>query len=464
MAIDIDWNFNKCFVFGYAVYLSLAFSHFGFFNVQYSMREDIHKNNKNNSIITIIGFFGGVVGSLLDSIIVSFGKRVRFIFGNFIILIFSFPLYFKEPPVLVGICSFMYGVGIGLNTSIAPFYMKEVIPESILPLALASLQFFMILANEIGFSLSYVMTGYDENKSTAIFIVAIVAFVIPGILAVIQIILGFAVFNRDTPLKLSCEAAEDESLMELQRIYPDTDRRLAEFERLRKRMAVVRSQYPSYGELFSERYIESTKKGFILVFFANAVGVFFGLVFTFQIYTRLHTLKGTNLVLTGFKLMSTFFLYAVAHPKGKKRLLLVGSIGVALTNYGNFALRLVYSNTNMIDLPVGAVVNMGIGFVFDGFSTCYMPILYACQIMTERGFALAMFIYWFSYQAIGNSFTFLIEKFSHSAYTIYMVYLAFFSLSATALIIYVWKKIPDEEKGENDTEPTGSMSGSLSSP
>eukprot|EP00826_Nyctotherus_ovalis_P021002 TRINITY_DN1669_c0_g1_i14.p1 TRINITY_DN1669_c0_g1~~TRINITY_DN1669_c0_g1_i14.p1 ORF type:complete len:463 (+),score=65.00 TRINITY_DN1669_c0_g1_i14:16-1404(+) len=414
MAIDIDWNFNKCFVFGYAVYLSLAFSHFGFFNVQYTIRNDIYQEEKNSNIVAIVGFLGGVVGSLLDSIIVKFGKRARFIFGNFIILLFSFPLYFKEPRFLVAISSFMYGVGIGLNTSIAPFYMKEVIPESILPLALASLQFFMILANEIGFSLSYVMTEHPKTKNT---LLTIIAFLIPGILAIIQITFGFAVFNRDTPLKLCCEAAEDESLMELQRIYPDTDRRLSEFEKLRKRMAMIRSQYPSYGELFSEKYIESTRKGFILVLFANGVGVFFGLVFTFQIYTNLHAFKGTNLVLTGFKLVSTFFLYAVIHPKGKKMLLLVGSIGVTLTNYGNFILRLVYNDTTIKNLPIGAVVNMGIGFVFDGFSTCYMPILYACQIMTERGFALAMFIYWFSYQAIAISFASLIEKFRSSAYT-----------------------------------------------
>jgi len=449
---SLKCNFNKSYVIGYAVYLSLAFTHYGYFTIQYDIRISLHKDQEIiNNFILILECLGCVLGSLLDSLIVRYGKRYRFIIGNTIIFLFSFPLYLSDPHVVILFCGLMYGIGVGLVTSIAPFYMKEVIPASILPLTLVSLQFFLIFGDEIAFLLSYIMSEYDGTHGK---LLNLIVFLIPVIIAGMQIILGFTVFKRDTPLRLLEDMLEDECLMELQKLYPDNLTRMAEYDKIRDNLFRIKWQYPSFKELFSERHIKSTIKGFILVGLQNCVGVFIFLVFTLSVFRDVHSFKQKNLILTGIKFMSTFFLFAIIHPKGMKLLLLIGCIGVAITNYGNLILRLIYNDVKDPDFHIIALLNMGTGYAFDGISTCILPIVYACQIMSERGFALSMFLYWFTNGAIMISFFYLIKHFNESDYEIYMYYLAFFCLSATVLAGYVIIKAPIEEEKSLGNEDT----------
>jgi hypothetical protein len=135
---NIDLNFNKLYVLGYVVYLSLAYTHLEYFNIQFDLRN--HLFGKDEVVIYnfafILALFGTILGSLLASLIIKYSKRHRFILGNLIILLFSFPLYFNQPIFLISICCLLYRIGIGLVT---PFYMKEIVPKSILLLTLVSM-------------------------------------------------------------------------------------------------------------------------------------------------------------------------------------------------------------------------------------------------------------------------------------------------------------------------------------
>jgi len=443
-----EWNFNKSYVIGYAIYLSLAYTHYGYFTLQYTIRDDLRAQENIKNYVLVAECLGRLIGSVIDAFIVKYSKRYRFIIANFIILFFIYPLYLgEEYMVLILFSGLMYGIGIGLVTTIAPFYMKEVIPESILPLTLVSLQFFLIFGDEVALLFCYIIFKY---KYTTDDLLSIIVFLIPAIIAGIQVILGFTVFKRDTPLHLQNGTLTYECQMELQRLYPDDNVRAKEFTKIENKLHKIKQDYPGFKELFSKENRKSTSKGFILVGLQNCVGVFICLAFTLSLSNDSHTFKKGNLILTAMKFMSTFFLFAIIHPKGMKLLLLIGSIGVAITNYGNFILRLMYNDNDNLDPNTITISNMGAGYVFDGISTCMLPLIYACQIMSERGFALSMCLYWLTNSLIFIPFFLLIERSNESSYIIYMSYLAFFCLSATFLVVYVFIKIPMKENLSNE--------------
>lgn len=444
----LDWDFNKPYVIAYTVYLSLSYGHLGYFNLQYNLRSELHGigNIIAKDQTFILGYFGAIVGSLLDSLVVKYSVRKRFMVGNAVVCLFSFPLYFRRPETLVALCSLLYGVGIGLVTSISPFYMKEVIPESIFLLSLASMQFFLIFGGQVAFAFRYIIL---EEKLTHGCVLGIVAFIVPGFVALIQTLLGFTVFSAETPLRLMQKIDDDGCAIELQKVYQNTKRRLAEFAKLRLKTALIKYKYPTYAELFSKLYRESTVKSFFFVVLSNCSGVFLSFMFTTHMYPEAVFGRPQTLLLMTLKFVCTFFLFAVICPKGIKTVSLVGACGTALTNYGNLAIRLIYNNVNSAVLPVIAKVNMGLSFFFDTFTTCFMFVLYACYMMTERGFALMMFVHWFIYGGLMISFFYIIEKLERHKHQVYIGYLTFFCASATAFVLFLWLRLPDEEKPED---------------
>eukprot|EP00826_Nyctotherus_ovalis_P038550 TRINITY_DN3617_c0_g2_i10.p1 TRINITY_DN3617_c0_g2~~TRINITY_DN3617_c0_g2_i10.p1 ORF type:complete len:334 (-),score=63.91 TRINITY_DN3617_c0_g2_i10:156-1157(-) len=307
-------------------------------------------------------------------------------------------------------------------------------------------RFFLIFGGQVAFAFRYIISEEKLAHGSAL---GIIAFIVPGFVAFIQTILGFTVFRGETPLRLMQKVDDDRCAIELQKVYRNTERRLAEFAKLRLKTALARYRYPTYAELFSKLYKESTVKSFLFVILSNCSGVFLSFMFTAHMYPKAVFGISTTLLITVLKFLCTFFLFAVIYPKGIKIISLVGACGTALTNYGNLIIRLIYNNVSSTILPMIARINIGLGFFFDTFTTCFMFVLYSCYIMTERRFALMMFVFWFIYGTLMISFFYIIEKLEKYKHEVYICYLTFFCAAATAFVLFLWLRLPDEEKPED---------------
>jgi hypothetical protein len=100
------------------------------------------------------------------------------------------------------------------------------------------------------------------------------AFLVPGIIGIVQVALGLVYFDKETPRYLQENGDEETCVKELAFIYSSVERRTDEFEKMFNRSIEIKYQYPSYKELISESYLSSTLKGITAIVLRNFTGGF----------------------------------------------------------------------------------------------------------------------------------------------------------------------------------------------
>ena len=70
-----------------------------------------------------------------------------------------------------------------------------------------------------------------------------------------------------------------------------------------------------------------------------------------------------------------------------------------------------------------------------GASTCALPFVFACEILTERGFALAIFFYFVADGCIIISFSFLIFLNEDPSKLISVIYAGIFAVVSCAVFL-----------------------------
>jgi len=70
-----------------------------------------------------------------------------------------------------------------------------------------------------------------------------------------------------------------------------------------------------------------------------------------------------------------------------------------------------------------------------GASTCALPFVFACEILTERGFALAAFFHFITDGCVVISFSFLLLQYKDSNELIYKIYAGIFVVVSCAVFL-----------------------------
>ena len=453
----VDIGINKLYFYSYASAVLIGIVSYGFFGVGYQVITSLKKNEKENKnttadeiLITILifAYSGAIIGSIISSVIVSIGKRLRIIGGNLCIVIFSTGLYLYDNTVILSISSAMYGFGIGIIMTTVPVYLKEIAPVEILSFVLSLIGPAMVIANEIAFCFDYIVRGYTlvHESNFTIFI-----FAMPSIIALIQLLLFIFVFRHDTVLHLARKMEEDVCLTELHKIYPDIAKRMVAFDNIREIIHSYSYQYPSYKELLSEKFFGNTIKGASIMIMRDCSGIFITMILTSIVYSnKTNGYEISNNILTMSNLLGTIICCLFIYIVGMKHLFIIGAIVVALTNGLLFIFQAFYNKEELEQYSIVTTVISSIKFIFYGFSTCTIPFIYACEILTERGFAIAMAFHWTLSGILIISFLGLLLGYKEFEQNIYTGYMGFFTIASIGVIIYAMMVIPKSNKSQDD--------------
>jgi len=101
---------------------------------------------------------------------------------------------------------------------------------------------------------------YHASLSEFPSLAGLIYFIIPLLLALLQILLLHIVFKSDTPKQLFLNSMEDCAMYELKRIYSSDSKRMEEYNKLQETSNQLKLQYPTYLELFSKKYLLSMLK------------------------------------------------------------------------------------------------------------------------------------------------------------------------------------------------------------
>lgn len=446
-------EFNKPYVYFHSWAILIGFINHGYFGVGHQVIRIVNKDKTTEEIEKVIcyillwEYIGCAVGSIISSIAVKLSNKKRLIAGDALIVIFSGFIYFYDTEWVVILCGIFYGFGLGFVMTTVPIYLKEMAPKQVLTAILTLVGPAMIIGNELVHGIDYLMIKTNSERGG---LLSIIGFIMPAILSFIQLLFLCIIFNKETPLKYCINMKDDKCLEELSKIYKSIDQRMDVYHRLAQYKQCYIYQYPSYAELFSDELRSNTAKGIIINSIKDCSGVFVTMTLASMILSG-HNNEDYyfNNLLTTINLLGSIIPFLVVNIVGIKKLFLVGSIGVGITNivaffFEGFKRYSVFGLYQELTL-----VNTSVKLIFYGFSLCPLCHAYACEILTERGFALSMACHWTISGILIVSFPMFLTNFENTN-LIYMGYLSFFVVASIGTIIYIWIAIPEKSQSQDD--------------
>jgi len=434
---------NKRYVYFYSGYLLLGFLLRGYITFQYGIIKGFVDKEVANWFLGS-KYISIILGSLLGSIFVRISKRKRLIFANTLILISSVPIYWADTELFISVCGALLGIGIGLSTSIIPFYLNEILPAELSLKILTGLGISLVSGNWLRSTIEWAIKSNDFRKDS---FVAVVAYFFPPLIASVNLLLGLFVFTANTPKELCEETNVEICLLEINKMYDTTDRRVKEYMRVQEAHEETMYRYPSYSEIFSKRHIKTTLKGIAMITLHNFSGsLFLRLLSSMGTgYDNTSDFEITTAVLDILKLGATFIPFFLITRFGLKKLMLVGFIGIATLPIISFIIRFVGKIKAGDEYFIVIELITGLEFICDGASSCCLPYIYSCKVLPERGFGLGMGSHWITFSLIMMTFLiFTTGNFGKD--TVYYSYMGLFTGFSMLTVVFIAVCVSDDDE------------------
>eukprot|EP00826_Nyctotherus_ovalis_P028193 TRINITY_DN2224_c0_g1_i17.p1 TRINITY_DN2224_c0_g1~~TRINITY_DN2224_c0_g1_i17.p1 ORF type:complete len:347 (+),score=33.82 TRINITY_DN2224_c0_g1_i17:149-1042(+) len=281
-------------------------------------------------------------------------------------------------------------MGAGMASVVTPLYLKDFAPKEILHKLYALYVAFF----SVGISSSTIVRFFfkvSKNVGSAEDAI-LVHRIISTSLALIQLVLLFFVFKRDTPRHLYQANLQDKAMEELVRIYPSTSRRVSVFFMIEATATEYKLEYPTYRKLFSKEYFGLLLKASLILllrapFISPSLNPFVISQGPYPSYFVAAFIAYAGVILGN---LLPFFLPGEFL---RKKIVLAGS--VIVTVLLAFVIPLswyVAKNRNdyyIIVMAMRGFIETLILF-FHGALISVAFFVYAITIMTERGFTLAI--------------------------------------------------------------------------
>ena len=166
----------------------------------------------------------------------------------------------------------LYGIGIGILSISIPYFcifiiliiVREIAPKEMMILILTSFGVAYSFGVHINNNFAFLLKLIYFNDHDKIVSITGLLYIIPALLSIVQLILCFIKFKKDTPRTILEKELEENALMELTNIYPGANRRMKEYEKLQNVVRELEYQYPTYKEIFSFPYLGLLAKGAFL--------------------------------------------------------------------------------------------------------------------------------------------------------------------------------------------------------
>jgi sugar porter (SP) family MFS transporter len=356
---------------------------------------------------------GALFGSLGSGFLAKYiGRRQNLIIAD-IIIIFASIITVIPFTATFGIGRFLSGIGIGNYSMLCPLYINEITPTKISGKIGSLVMLFGCMGSLSAFSLALTLpTGNYENDPMNYLWMGM--FLFQGVVALVQLSLFFIMFPHETPHWLLDKGLKEEALESLAYIY----RRSYAEELLEKMQNVSRvtdesqednnEQY-TYKQIFScaKGTTKAMRVGILMSVIQQFAGInaimsyattlfenFGGGVFIARVFTALSATV---------KLMSVFILMPLIDNVGRKKMVIIGCIGmgISLGAMGIFSVIDIYYVFPFL------VIEGYLAF----FVTSIGPIcwVYSGEILPSKAMSICTGVNWFCAFLIVLFFPFAVD-------------------------------------------------------
>lgn len=349
-----------------------------------------------------IALIGTVVGAMLGGIPSDkFGRKktVFWIAVLFLISAVGTALAFNWYVFLL--FRFTGGLAVGCSSVTAPMYISELSPASHRGRFVAMFQFNVVLGILIAFVSNYLLQNIGDNSWR--WMLGVQAF--PSTLFMVLVL-----FIPESPRWLIVKKnLFDEASEILKKINPST----AEHELHTIKKSTVHSNGISSSALFSSRYSFPITLAFLIAFFNQASGVNAIIYYAPRIFEMAGLGTDSSLLSTAgigvVNFIFTLFAMSIIDSFGRRKLMLVGSIGCIIT------LALVARSFYIQDFSGYAVpVYLFLFIAFFSFSQGAVIWVFISEIfpneVRSQGQALGSFTHWFMASIVAFVFPYMSEK------------------------------------------------------
>lgn len=383
---------------------------------------------------------GGVIGALLSGIFARFlGRKKSLVFAGLIFVLGSVISAFLPPFLVLKVCRFFLGFGVGIASFITPLYLSETAPAAIRG-SMGSLFQLMITIGIFLISVTNVYIG-------TVFIDAHVALPLMFLVIALFAFLMFigSLVLPESPRWLMLKQRKAEAIRVLQRTFntqQEVDLEIAEIEKV-----LSESKGDTLKSIMKKHFVKILIIGVVLQMFQQLVGINVMIYYAPTIFGYAG-MKGLLAMLTvpTVNMLFTFPAVYLVEKWGRKKLLYVGAVimfismaaaGLAFHSIGNVADVALISQTPKTVLLIAVIV-----YIF-GFAFSWGPVAWiVCSEIfplkgREVGMTITTMVNWtFAGLVMRYALSFM-ETFGKSS----LFYL--FSAFCILAIIFVAKFVPE---------------------
>lgn len=398
----------------------------------------IHGATISSALIGCIigGFISGLFASKL-------GRKNSLIIAAILFLISSlgaaYPefIFFKkgEPTIGLLIAFNIYrivgGIGVGLASAVCPMYIGEVAPANIRGRLVSFNQFMIILGMLVAYFVNFSIS-YGESQEWVNDIGWRYMFASCGVPALLFGILLIIV--PETPRYLSLKNQDDKALAILSKINGSQAAKTI-LEEIKQTVDTSSEKLFTYGKLV-------IVIGILLSVFQQFVGINVALYYAPRIFESMGAGKDASMLQTTVMGLVNVIFTVVAiltvDKWGRKPLLIIGSIGMAIGMFG--VAGMAYSDAIGIGTLIFIIIYTA-SFMMSWGPICWVLIseIFPNKIR-GRAVAIAVAAQWAANYLISSTYPVMMEYSSTLTY-------GFYGLMSVLSAIFVWKLVP-ETKGK----------------
>jgi len=436
------------YVYKYAVYLVLASLNFGFFVTQTDLikARDFHKFSDIIWDFQVVGWISAVLGTIIAGAVIRIPKRTKLIIANFLIVFCTVQLYWYEKKWIVMICRAIYGIAVGILTTAVPIYLREISPKEMTGSIFILHPVSFLTADEIIYLISYFIPKHKEQKFSWL---ELFSFCLPALTAFFQLLLTYIIFTKNSPKQLCQDMQEDECLSELAKIYTNPERRLAEYDQIKTIVQKQKYLPPTYFQLFKKKYRRAALIGLVMMLLRNLCGFLVIIIFSTDLFPKGIFDVPAGIIFGGLNIVGAVLPWIFSDSVGRKPILLTGSIFICGLHIASCVISIFKGNweihsNNEVSLFISIISIISIGFY--GLSIGSLSFVFVTEILPERGFALAMAVYWITLCLLVIPFADFVKIYNTDLSKldkIYTIYMIGFSIAAILIVIFIWAIVPE---------------------
>ncbi|WP_147536254.1 D-xylose transporter XylE [Bacillus marasmi] len=395
---------------------------------------------------------GCIIGGIISGYFASrFGRKNSLIIASIFFLVSSlgaaYPefLFFEKGEPTVGlliafnIYRILGGIGVGLASAVCPMYIGEVAPAHVRGRLVSFNQFMIILGMLVAYFVNFSIAN-GESQAWVNDIGWRYMFLSCGVPAVMFGLLLLLV--PETPRYLSLKNQDDKALKILSKINGS-----------KAAKSILKQIKETVDEVSSEKLFAYGKTviiiGILLSVFQQFVGINVALYYAPRIFESMGAGKDASMMQTTVmglvNVIFTLVAIMTVDKWGRKPLLMVGSIGMALGMFG--VSTLAYFNVIGVSTLVFIIIYTA-SFMMSWGPICWVLIseIFPNKIR-GRAVAIAVAAQWAANYLISSTYPMMME------YSGAMTY-GFYGLMSVLSAIFVWKFVP-ETKGKTLEEMEG---------